>query len=307
MRPNPFSDLPKTNGELLPLSSNRRERRLLVQRAMLLIAVSIIGTSVSIQSQEMVFPTDIELSSTYHLSSADFSTTDTLVVEWSIVHNDTMQLSNLYLADNLPSTFSIICCSLKIDDVAIIHDFTGPIPHQTSPAYNTYRWIIDYPQAGDTLNQTLMPGQTLFLRYLVTCDSAATYYLPFHAFCGSGNGTGMFSVASPIELTVSPGSGINDQPNQHLPRDMNLSAVAYPNPFNSEVIIRFECSLVSPEPVALFIYDLSGRLVCQLGGEPSGNRAVFRWRPGGLLAGGVYFYSLKWGRFASSGKVTFLK
>ncbi|HEX30042.1 TPA: T9SS type A sorting domain-containing protein [Candidatus Poribacteria bacterium] len=90
---------------------------------------------------------------------------------------------------------------------------------------------------------------------------------------------------------------------------------SYPNPFNPDVWIPYELSRRSP--VEILIYDSAGRLVrrLDLGIQPRGNdvsrsRAAYwegRNEGGERVSSGVYFYTLKAGRFRATRKMVILK
>ena len=85
----------------------------------------------------------------------------------------------------------------------------------------------------------------------------------------------------------------------------------YPNPFNPSTTIRF--SLPVRERVSLKIYDMTGREVrTLLNGEerPVGASEVVwdgRNSAGQTVASGVYFYTLSWGNFFKTNKMTLVK
>ena len=99
-----------------------------------------------------------------------------------------------------------------------------------------------------------------------------------------------------------------------LPQKTRL-AQNYPNPFNPETWIPFE--LAEAADVTIKIYDAKGQLVrtLALGQQPAGfyltqARAAYwngRNDSGELLASGVYFYTLKAGKFTATKKFVVLK
>jgi len=90
---------------------------------------------------------------------------------------------------------------------------------------------------------------------------------------------------------------------------------SYPNPFNPDVWIPYELSRRSP--VEILIYDSAGRLVrrLDLGVQPRGkyvsrSRAAYwdgRNERGERVSSGVYFYTLKAGKFRATRKMLLLK
>jgi len=87
-------------------------------------------------------------------------------------------------------------------------------------------------------------------------------------------------------------------------------SVPYPNPFNSELIMRFE--LPSPSEVDIAIYDLQGREVKVLNKKMlSAGRHAIKWRgrdtSGRFVASGVYFIRIRTGTVVLVFKALYLK
>ncbi len=95
-----------------------------------------------------------------------------------------------------------------------------------------------------------------------------------------------------------------------LPSDYRLHA-AYPNPFNPSTTIRFE--LPVEKRISLEVYDVSGRLVRRLVQDQLLARGTHEvtWDgtngAGVTVASGTYIYSLRYGNFQQSRKVTMVK
>jgi len=93
-------------------------------------------------------------------------------------------------------------------------------------------------------------------------------------------------------------------------RDERVAAMpslkcAYPNPFNPSTKIRFE--LRKEEQVLLSIYDILGRHIATLLDERLAQGLHEVTFSAGNLAGGVYFYTLRAGSFASTRSLLLLK
>ena len=84
----------------------------------------------------------------------------------------------------------------------------------------------------------------------------------------------------------------------------------YPNPFNPSTIIRYD--LPETGEVSLAVFDISGRRVATLveGVQPAGSYEVrfdaSSARPGGI-ASGVYFYTVRAGRYSQTKKMLLIK
>jgi hypothetical protein len=95
-----------------------------------------------------------------------------------------------------------------------------------------------------------------------------------------------------------------DAPRSEIPVGYHLSQ-NYPNPFNPSTTIEFSVS--ATENVLLNVYDLSGRLVTRLVDDrllAGPHRVNFS---GENLSTGVYFYTLKVGKFSTTRKMILLK
>lgn len=95
-----------------------------------------------------------------------------------------------------------------------------------------------------------------------------------------------------------------DAPRSEIPVGYHLSQ-NYPNPFNPSTTIEFSVS--STENVLLSVYDLSGRLVTTLVDDrllAGPHRVDFS---GENMSTGVYFYTLKVGKYSTTRKMVLLK
>ena len=92
-----------------------------------------------------------------------------------------------------------------------------------------------------------------------------------------------------------------------IPADFRLYP-NYPNPFNSQTVIRF--TLPEPAAVHLDVFDVTGRHVARLleDGLPAGyHQVVFDAGGPAGLAGGVYLYRLDAGRYRQTRKMTLIR
>lgn len=257
------------------------------------------------EAEETVYPAGHNIVATYELSSTDLEIGDTLLVSRTVTNNESFGLANLYLTENLPFEFSILSYSLEIDGAPIPHVYLGPFWGEIFSSCNSYRWVIDDPAPSDTTNRILMPGESLVLDYGIICTTVGNYALPFHTLCAYGDTSGIFTVADSLTVTFSPGSGTGEEL-PVLPVTSFLSS-AYPNPFNSEVVIELRSLEPRSDQVRLTIYDLAGARVFESEYARSGEIRQLRWRPEKNIATGVYFYRLETRVIVSTGKMTFLK
>lgn len=259
----------------------------------------------SASAQETIHPAGYNINSSYAFSVTQVYTGDTLTINWSVVNDEDFGISDLYLTENLPSDFTLISYSLSIDGSAISHYSWGPLPGEIYVDYDAYRWAIDIPDSGDSLNRVLAPAESLSLTIEVSCSETGEYIFPFHGWCGYGSGTGLFTTADPCTLQVLPELRVLEDP-PALPRDPFFS-FAYPNPFNSDVIIALSGIDNPGSPILLKIYDLLGREVLSREIRDYKENSLFYWRPQKDIASGPYFYNIIVNNTVSGGKITFLR
>ncbi|HBY19340.1 MAG TPA: hypothetical protein DEH00_09260, partial [Candidatus Marinimicrobia bacterium] len=88
-------------------------------------------------------------------------------------------------------------------------------------------------------------------------------------------------------------------------------AAAYPNPFNPTTVIEF--TLPVNKEISLIVYNELGQEVTRLIDGKTYQKGSYSvtWNGtnalGKEVASGVYFYSLKYGNFTKTRKVTYLK
>jgi hypothetical protein len=276
---------------------------LAIKALILLILMSIFVSDIC--AQESVFPVGTDINSEYTVSYIDFSVSDTLIISWSVVNNEDFDLANLYIADNIPEEFTVLSSLIQINGAPVSNYYSGPQQNQIYSGCNTYRWAIDLPIQGDSLNNVLTPGDTLYLQYAVICSTEGVYLFPFHTLCCYGDGSGIFTTADTFYVTVSPDSQIGGG-SISAPRRPELS-FAYPNPSNSEVIIKFAGEVHSGSTVSLKIFDSLGREIHKddIRGTPGDN--YFRWRPQKNVASGIYFYNIYYNKASYRGTITLLR
>lgn len=95
-----------------------------------------------------------------------------------------------------------------------------------------------------------------------------------------------------------------------LPDDYQLHA-NYPNPFNPSTTISFTLPL--DKAISVKVYDITGRLIRTLVNNEAYPKGTFQvtWdgtsTAGGTVASGTYLYTLEYGNFRQTRKMTFIK
>jgi hypothetical protein len=152
--------------------------------------------------QEILHPSGHDIVCEYSLSAANMHISDTLVTTWTITNNEDFVLSGLYLAENLPFEFDIVSSRMAVDDQPVPFLFSGAMPDQIIPGYNTYRWVIDLPGQPEGSESILGADQMLNLQYEAICETPGSYILPFHTACFYGNGSGFFTTSDTLFVVV---------------------------------------------------------------------------------------------------------
>ncbi|HID28910.1 MAG TPA: T9SS type A sorting domain-containing protein, partial [Desulfobacterales bacterium] len=107
---------------------------------------------------------------------------------------------------------------------------------------------------------------------------------------------------------LSPTS-VSEPQNPTLPR-VYLLHQSYPNPFNSQMVIKYQ--IPESTGVKLLIFDINGKEVIELVNKRQG-RGKYQvvWngkdRRGGDVASGIYLYQLRAGSFVQTKKALFIK
>ncbi len=108
-------------------------------------------------------------------------------------------------------------------------------------------------------------------------------------------------------------TSVDDDPNNNIIPQSEIIIANYPNPFNSSTLIVFtipyDLTNVNTE---LKIYDVQGRLVTTLVNKPlAAGNYIIKWEGKNQnnldVSSGIYFYNIKIGEKAKSGKMNLLK
>lgn len=87
---------------------------------------------------------------------------------------------------------------------------------------------------------------------------------------------------------------------------MKFGLSAHPNPFNSEIVIRYDVPASSE--ITLAIYDLLGReTACLAAGFHSPGEYTTFWKPNGITPSGIYFAVLQINQAVHSQKLLYIK
>lgn len=152
----------------------------------------------------------------------------------------------------------------------------------TLPNNGRYQWIVP-----SNIN-----SENCYIRYTVSVQ---------------GNSV---SATTPNRFIIGDIVGINQEFETKAPEKFNLEQ-NYPNPFNSTTIIKFDVpfagDMPSPEPVQLFICDITGRrLISLVDGYLAPGRYSIAFE-GKDYPSGIYLYKLKARNFSSVRKMVLIK
>ncbi len=150
---------------------------------------------------ETLYPSGYNIACDYSLNSQSLETGDTLVITRTIANDEYFELTGLYLSDNLPSEFSIVSHSVRINNDDISDQFQSNISPSVVDGYNTCEWLVDDPE-GDP-NYFINTLQSLTLELKVTCETPGEYQLPFHACSFYGNNTGFYATDNAIIINIT--------------------------------------------------------------------------------------------------------
>jgi len=157
-----------------------------------------------VRGDEQVHPSTYGIIGSYVLSADSLVVGETLTVTWVVQNNENLDLTALYLSENLPDRFRLVNSSMRIGGFPIRFYYSGPRMNQVIQGYDAHRWVTDFPSEPDSLNNILRAGQTLSLRYKALCDAPGSYVLPHHSMCCFGDTTGIFTTSDSLTVEVVP-------------------------------------------------------------------------------------------------------
>ena len=167
----------------------------------LAILTIFIFSGAAILASESLLPTGYNLLSGYDLNTSEITPGDTLVITRTLDNNESFALSGLYFSENIPSQFSIVSYSIKLNGVDIPVQYSSNLSPSIINGYNYCEWLVDSPNGYPTNN--IYAGQTLIFELKLTCQTPGNYSLPFHSSSFYGNNSGFFSTDNAIAITVS--------------------------------------------------------------------------------------------------------
>jgi hypothetical protein len=269
------------------------------------LAVILFGNP-PLDAQEAVYPAGYRINSDYSLNADKIAVTDTLVIQRLIVNNEGFGLTGLYFSDNLPPQLEIADYSVSINGAAVSHMMSGPIRSLGPPGYDNYFWVVDLPGDTGAVNNTVLPGDSVAVTTMIICNDLGRCTLPSHAATFYGNGTGFFSTSDSLEVEFVLSLDVDDDPYHMLPPG-SLVSLAYPNPSNASVTIRYAGDGLKGKAVAVEVYDLLGRRMYENSLVSGDKEGYIEWNPPESISSGLYVYTLSAGKRRTRGKIVLLK
>ncbi|UCD18236.1 MAG: T9SS type A sorting domain-containing protein [Candidatus Zixiibacteriota bacterium] len=257
-------------------------------------------------AQEPVYPPGFDITSEYVLSAEKLNIADTLTITRTIFNGGSFGLTRLYFSDNLPSGLIVAGESVQSEGIDLQFLRIGPISDNEVDGYDTYFWVLDSPEEGVT--NIVASGANVTLELKIVCIDSGIFQLPLHTAVFRSNGLGLFSTsdALQVEFVLSDNDEEDPEIPGLLPGSMIIS-IAYPNPFNSSVIIKYVGNGVKDKPAELEICDLLGRRIYHDDFIPADDHGYITWRPEGIISTGLYLYRISSGERSTRGKIVFLK
>ena len=273
----------------------------------IILLASIFGGNVPPGAQETVYPPGYQIQCDYSLSAGKVTIADTLVILRMVVNGEAFGLTGVYFSDNFPPEFEIVGHSVRINGIAADHIVLGPAANQGPAGYDNYVWVIDLPGDTGAVSGTLQPGDGLAVATMITCQDLGRFSLPLHTAVFYGNGTGFCSTSDSREVEFVLSLDVNDDdPREALPPS-SISTLAYPNPANASVTVRYIGERLKGSEISFKVFDLTGRKIHENALVSSGHEGYIVWNPPESISSGLYLYKLSAGERSSRGKITLLK
>lgn len=254
-------------------------------------------------TQEPGFPTGYNVTSTYTLSDTVLSSADTLTALRTLTNDESFPLTDLYFSETLPPELAIIEASATINGAPVPVIQHGPLASDIVAGYNTWRWILDSPD--HAVSRSISPGEQVQLTYRIAASDIGRFSLPLHTVVAYGNGEGFFATSTEDTIEVLISTDVENDPDPLLPQ--TLRTLAYPNPFNADVIVSFENAAPGTHDLRFEVFDILGRRIELQLVHPDSRDGIIRWQPGSTIGSGIFLYRLSDTKHTSGGKLLLLK
>jgi len=275
-------------------------------RLTVILSLGLLLVSLPLFAQETLYPQGYNVLSNYHLSAGKVILAGTLTISRTIVNHGSLNLTGLYFSENLPPSFDIVDQRVTVNDIALDYSMVGPVRDHEVKGYDTYFWIIDSRGELAGIDRVINPGDSIDIAIDIKCIEVGEFILPSHSAVFYGNGTGFFSTSDSLMVEFVISLDVEDD-TTIVPSSHSLVTTAYPNPFNSAVVIKYSGLRLKNKEVSLQIIDQLGRTIFEDQFISRKDQGQLFWRPGESVSSGIYFYKVTEGSRSSGGKVVLVK
>lgn len=259
-----------------------------------------------VSAADNIYPAVYGISCNYAVSADLIAISDTLVISRTLVNNESFDLTGLYYSDNFPASFSIVGQSITVNGAPVPFVSTGPLENHIVEGCDGYCWIIDSPDASEGVSNVIGPGDMVNVEIKVTCNDVGTFLLPIHTTVFYGDNVGFFATSDSLEIEFVLSLDVGDDLPETMPATALISK-AFPNPFNSAVVIQFSGPGIAGNRMSLVLFDVTGRKIYENDFVAPDNIGYIEWKSNETISSGVYFYRLTDGNQDSGGKLILLK
>jgi len=255
---------------------------------------------------DAVYPSGYDITCRSEVNAVTLIPTDTFILTHTVVNHESFSLTGSYFSGNLPPDFTLADISVTLNGQPVSFETIGPVSDQNIMDYNSYRWIIDYPDDTSSIQNTIDPDDSLTLTIRTTCQEIGNYTLPLNTLAFYGNSTGFFSSTDEIDIRIVLSLDVDENPDIILP-DGYLISSAFPNPFNGEVTISYQGENIKNKKAGFEVYNLLGRKVYYREFINRDSQGSISWKPADGTASGFYLYRLSTEQVHSDGKLLYIK
>ena len=253
-----------------------------------------------------IYPVTYDISCNYAISADVVAISDTLFISRTLVNNESFNLTGLYYSDNFPPQFSVVEQNITINGIPAPFVSSGPLDNHIVEGYDGYCWIIDSPDGSEGMSNVVAPGDVVEMEIKIVCGDVGKYLLPIHTAVFYGNNVGFFATSDSLEVEVVLSLYVDDDIPETLPGTALISK-AYPNPFNSAVVIQYSGPGIAGNRMTLALFDVMGRKIFENEFVAPDNNGYIEWKSNETISSGVYFYRLTDDNRDSGGKLILLK